>query len=124
MDAFYICRGEHGQTIVQLLSGEGDSLRCGEAPMQRLQPNATDAAQEKHLPQASVQGDTVHVRVGHPMSAEHHIAWVWLQTERGGQRRDFSPDAPPEATFCLQGERPVAVYAYCNLHGLWGGPLS
>ena len=124
MDAFYVCHDQHGgeQTVVQLLSGEGGALRCGDAPLQRLQPNTTDAAQEKHLPQVSVQGDTVRIQVGsagHPMSAEHRIAWVWLQTEHGGQRRDFSPDDLPEAVFSLQGDRPVAVYAYCNLHGLW-----
>jgi superoxide reductase len=22
-------------------------------------------------------------------------------------------------SFALNGEKPVAVYAYCNLHGLW-----
>ena len=25
----------------------------------------------------------------------------------------------PKAVFELGGEKPVAVYAYCNLHGLW-----
>jgi superoxide reductase len=25
----------------------------------------------------------------------------------------------PEVTFALADETPVAVYAYCNLHGLW-----
>ena len=26
----------------------------------------------------------------------------------------------PKATFILaEGEKPVAVYEYCNLHGLW-----
>lgn len=41
------------------------------------------------------------------------------QTENGGQRRTFRPGDTPEATFCTGKDKPVAVYAYCNLHGLW-----
>ncbi len=29
------------------------------------------------------------------------------------------PGEAPKAVFALAGEEPVAVYAYCNLHGLW-----
>ncbi len=54
------------------------------------------------------------------MSQEHHIAWVYLQTSKGGQRKDLDPTAEPVVTFALtEDEQPVAVYAYCNLHGLW-----
>ena len=56
---------------------------------------------------------------GHPMSEEHHIAWVYLQTNRGGQRKCLDVTGAPEVTFALADETPVAVYAYCNLHGLW-----
>ena len=29
------------------------------------------------------------------------------------------PGQAPKAVFELGSEKPVAVYAYCNLHGLW-----
>ena len=53
------------------------------------------------------------------MTEEHYIQWIYLETENGGQRRAFKPGDTPEATFCTGKDKPVAVYAYCNLHGLW-----
>ena len=29
------------------------------------------------------------------------------------------PGEAPNVSFCLGNDKPVAVYAYCNLHGLW-----
>ena len=42
-----------------------------------------------------------------------------METENGGQLRYLTPGQAPKAVFELGGEKPVAVYAYCNLHGLW-----
>ena len=56
----------------------------------------------------------------HPMTQEHLIQWIYLQTKRGGQRRALTPQDSPAAEFVLaDGDAPVAVYEYCNLHGLW-----
>ena len=34
--------------------------------------------------------------------------------------KELSPQSAPAVDFALaEGEKPVAVYAYCNLHGLW-----
>ncbi len=72
---------------------------------------------------ATVSGDMVTVSVGstlHPMTEEHFIDWVYLQTTQGGQRKNVCRDGKPEVTFALSGgDKPVAVFAYCNLHGLW-----
>jgi superoxide reductase len=57
--------------------------------------------------------------VDHPMLSEHFIEWVYVQTENGGQRKALKPDDKPNVTFCLGDDKAVAVYAYCNLHGLW-----
>ena len=53
------------------------------------------------------------------MAEEHSIEWVYLQTDKGGQRKNLTPGQEPKAVFALADEKPVAVYAYCNLHGLW-----
>ena len=45
--------------------------------------------------------------------------WLFVETENGGQLRYLAPGQAPKAVFELGGEKPVAVYAYCNLHGLW-----
>ena len=36
------------------------------------------------------------------------------------QRKELHPGEAPEACFALcEGDEVEAVYAYCNLHGLW-----
>jgi superoxide reductase len=95
---------------------------CGEQ-MTELVPNTVDAAKEKHVPVIKVDGKKVTVKVGsvpHPMTEEHLIKWIYLQTEGGAQRKCLNAGDAPEATFMLtEGDKPVAAYEYCNLHGLW-----
>jgi len=57
--------------------------------------------------------------VEHPMVDVHHIQWLYVETEQGGHIRYLHPGEAPRAVFELGDETPVAVYAYCNLHGLW-----
>ena len=68
-----------------------------------------------------------HVQVGlesHPMSHKHHIRWILLETDRGVAIRFLPPEGEPAATFPLAEEEVLtAVYADCNLHGLWETPL-
>lgn len=117
---FFIC--EHCKNIVGLIQASGVPMKCCGQNMTELIPGTVDAAVEKHLPVANVEGNIVKVNVGevtHPMSDEHFIQWVYLQTDKGGQRKNLLPTDSPEVTFALANEKPVAVYAYCNLHGLW-----
>ena len=45
---------------------------------------------------------------------------VLLETDKGFSVQNLAPNTEPTATFALaEGESPKAVYAYCNLHGLW-----
>jgi len=90
--------------------------------MSELVAGTVDASLEKHVPVVTVDGDTVTVTVGsvaHPMIPEHYIQWVYLQTERGGQRKCLKPGEEPKISFTLNGDKAVAAYEYCNLHGLW-----
>ena len=47
------------------------------------------------------------------------IQWLYVETAQGGHIRYLHPGEAPRAAFELGDETPVAVYAYCNLHGLW-----
>ena len=95
---------------------------CGE-PMVELVANTTDAATEKHVPFVTVEGNKVNVKVGevdHPMLDAHYIQWIALETEKGVQRKYLKPGEAPHADFLVtDDDKPVAVYEYCNLHGLW-----
>ena len=117
---FYIC--EKCGNIVGMIHNGGVPMMCCGQKMTKLEAGVVEASHEKHIPVVVVEGNTVRVNVGsvtHPMSEEHHIAWVYLQTNRGGQRKCLDVTGAPEVTFALADETPVAVYAYCNLHGLW-----
>ena len=111
------------KTMVMLLNRGDGELCCDKKPMRALTANTTDAAQEKHVPAVTVNGNEVTVQVGstaHPMMAEHYIQWIYLQTKNGGQYRRLTPNDKPAAVFLVaDGDTPVAVYEYCNLHGLW-----
>ena len=117
---FYICR--HCGNIVNSIKNSGVPMVCCGEKMEELTANTVEASQEKHLPVVSILGDKVKVEVGsaaHPMLDEHSIQWIYLETTKGGQRKDLQPGEAPEAEFTLTNEKPVAVYEYCNLHGLW-----
>lgn len=117
---FYIC--EHCGNIVGMIHDAGVPLMCCGQKMTHLVPGTVDASKEKHVPVVSVTDGSVKVEIGevyHPMSEEHSITWVYLQTDKGGQRKNLTADSQPVVEFALKDEKPVAVYAYCNLHGLW-----
>lgn len=117
---FYIC--EKCGNIVGMIHESGAPLSCCGQKMTKLEAGVVDASREKHVPAVTVEGNTVKVAVGsvaHPMTEEHSINWVYLKTDIGGQRKDLKPGDVPQVTFALADEKPLAVYAWCNLHGLW-----
>lgn len=117
---FFIC--EHCGNLIGMINDAGVPMMCCGQKMTKLEPGTVEASKEKHIPVVEVKDNAVKVVVGsvaHPMQAEHHIAWVYLQTDKGGQRKNLAVDSAPEVTFALADEKPIAVYAYCNLHGLW-----
>ena len=117
---FYIC--EHCGNLVDMIHDSGVNPVCCGQKMTELKAGVVEASREKHIPVAELDGDVVKVTVGevlHPMSEEHSIEWIYLETENGVQRKALKPGDAPTVSFNLGGEKPVAVYAYCNLHGLW-----
>lgn len=117
---FYVC--QHCGNLVGMINESGVPMMCCGQKMTQLVPGTVDASKEKHIPVVTVENGLVKVTVGsveHPMIEEHLINWVYLQTCRGGQRKCLKAGDAPTVTFALQDEEPIAVYAYCNLHGLW-----
>ncbi len=109
-----------GNVIIKVVDSKVPVVCCGKK-MVELVANTEEASVEKHLPVATRVADcSLKVEVGsvaHPMLPEHHIAFIYLETENGGMRIDLNDK--PEATFCICADKPIAVYEYCNLHGLW-----
>ena len=117
---FFVC--EHCGNLVGVINDAGVPMMCCGQKMTQLIPGTVEASVEKHLPVVTVDGDKVKVEVGsvaHPMAEEHSILWVYLQTDKGGQLKYLEVGKEPAVSFSVVDEKPVAVYAYCNLHGLW-----
>lgn len=117
---FYVC--EHCGNMVGMINDAGVPMMCCGQKMTKLEAGVVEASREKHIPVVTKEDDCIKVEIGsvaHPMAKEHHIAWVYLQTDRGGQRKCLEVGSEPVVKFAIKDETPIAVYAYCNLHGLW-----
>ena len=126
MSVFYVADKKH---MIEVYGDEVLDLTCAGAPLKAIVPNTVDAAKEKHVPVATYDAtkNEVHVTVGsvaHPMTEEHLIECIILVTKKGVQRANLTPSDAPEAVFRLaDGDVPVKVLEYCNLHGLWQADL-
>ena len=117
---FLLCK--HCGNMVEFIEDSGVSIVCCGNDMNELVPNTEEASTEKHLPAVTVSDDGIVVQVGstlHPMEDAHNITFVYVETGRGGQRKCLKVGEEPKLSFSFSDNKPVAVYAYCNLHGLW-----
>ncbi len=109
-----------GNVITKVVDSKVPVVCCGEK-MAELVANTEEASVEKHLPVVTkLDSCKIKVDVGsapHPMLPEHHIAFVYVENENGGIRVDLTDK--PEAVICTCTGKPLAVYEYCNIHGLW-----
>lgn len=118
---FFLCTA-CGNVVVKVINSGVKMVCCGKEMME-LTPGTADGAMEKHVPVVErIDDRNIKVRIGsqaHPMTKDHHIVFIYLETENGGQLRYLDPTGPAEAVFCVCKDKPVAVYEYCNIHGLW-----
>ena len=118
---FFICK--HCGNLIAMVKDTGVPVVCCGEKMHELIPGTTDASVEKHVPVYTVEGSTVHVKVGeveHPMLPEHYIEWISIQTKQGNQRKELHPGEKPEACFArCKGDVVEAAYPYCTLHSRW-----
>ena len=122
---FYVC--SHCRNIAEMVYDTDIALYCCGDKMQELVHNTVEASGEKHIPAVKMGDGVVEVNVGsvdHPMEEIHWIEWVQLVTDKGMHRRFLKPGEAPNVSFRLEDEKPLAVYAYCNLHGLWKTELN
>lgn len=116
---FYKC-AICGNVIIKMVDSGVAVVCCGQK-MDELTANTVEASQEKHIPVVTpLEGGRLRIEVGsvhHPMLPEHHIAFIYVETENGGIRVDLTDQ--PVAEVYIGDAHVTAVYEYCNLHGLW-----
>ncbi len=117
---------ECGKIVIVEKDCECPTKCCGEV-MAELKANETDGAKEKHVPEVKCEGNKVTAQVGsviHPMEEKHYIQFILLETAQGYQIKHLNPGDEPKAVFYVaDGDKAVAVYELCNLHGLWKAAL-
>ncbi len=118
---FYRCN-RCGNIIAYIKSSGVKVVCCGQT-MEELLLNTTEASQEKHKPTYTISNNEVNVTVSttlHPMTEEHYIQWIVLETDKGYSIKYLKPNDKPTATFIITKDEKIKnVYSYCNLHGLW-----
>ena len=118
---FFVCN--HCANIITMIRDCGVPIKCCGEKMKEITAEASEGAQEKHVPVYTVEDGTVNISVGeteHPMTSEHYIDWVCIETEEGFQLKKLKSNMPPKISFSITKDDKVkAVYAFCNLHSLW-----
>lgn len=122
---FYICN--HCGNIIRKVKDSGVPVVCCGEKMHELTAQTADAKNEKHVPVIDIDNGNVKVTVGstlHPMIEKHYIAWIYLETDKGGQFKYLKPNDQPIANFKIaEDEKVIAAYEYCTVHGLWVNEL-
>lgn len=126
----YYC--EYCGNLLEAIEDAGNVPSCCGVEMQELIPASDDSADvEKHVPTirfktlmcADKTFTKVMVYVGeqpHPSTQSHYIKWIELETNKGRMIKFLTPEDKPCAKFYMDcNEKVTAVYAYCNIHGLW-----
>lgn len=92
-------------------------------------PGEFGEKKEKHLPVATIEGDSIRVKVGaetHPMEPTHYIEWIGIF--RAGveiAHQDLQPGEAPEAVFTgITDFSNLTAREKCNLHGLWEAAIT
>lgn len=118
---FYYCK--HCGKIIALVKDSGTPTICCGQEMEEMKPGTEDTLQEKHVPVVVKEECKVVVKVGsvpHPMTADHFIEWVLLQTDKGIYSKCLKPGEDPRVEFRIsQGEKIKGAYEFCNIHKLW-----
>lgn len=118
---FYRCE-VCGNIAIKLVDKGVPMFCCGQK-MVEIKANSNDGAVEKHVPVAEVKGNAVTVKVGsvlHPMTIEHYISHIIIETNLGYKVFNLTPTDEPKVEITLSnGEEYVKSYSVCNLHGIW-----
>lgn len=109
--------------LIEMVNDSGVTPICCNKDMEEVIANTTEAATEKHIPVIEINNNIATITIGeipHPMTEEHFITWIYLETNKGIKKIDLKPNDEPKAKFSLlEDEKVINAYAYCNLHSLW-----
>ena len=109
---FYVCK--HCGKVITILNNVNVPTICCGAPMEELKANTVDAAVEKHVPFVTTVGGEIIIKVGeekHPMTKEHYISFVAIETNQGMFIHNFKPQMVGIGPFIPHHDTPFAHMA-------------
>lgn len=115
---FYQC-DDCNDIVLQLFLPKGSMPDCL-ANRKEVRVGTIDASLEKHVPHVVKEGDILKVYIGeveHPMVPEHWIDFILAEKTNGFELVRLKPGDEPYAEF--DAKDVIAIYEFCNLHGLW-----
>lgn len=103
--------------VIEDCNCPGCGIKCCNEEMKELIPNSVDAAIEKHVPTYEIKDGKIFVKVNHVMEEEHYIEWISIVSKNKECTTYLKPgkDAVAHCKY-VPG---MAIYSYCNKHGLW-----
>ena len=114
-----------GNIIEVLNEGAGELVCCGQPMILENEKTQDPDKGEKHIPIVEQTEDKIIVNVGeveHPMTEEHYIEWIEIQTDQSIFKKILKPGDKPIFE-CRQKKSIKKVRIYCNLHGVWAKEL-
>lgn len=103
--------------VIEDCTCQNCKLICCDEEMKDLISNSVEASHEKHIPTFEIEGNNINITVNHVMEEDHFIEWIKVITENEELTKYFTPGE--EASFTMSLKKDMAIYAYCNKHGLW-----
>lgn len=108
--------------MLEEINNYDDDIEISFLTISNLIPKENEEGKnEKHIPIFTRKGDEVCVKIGstpHPMTNEHYIEYVELETNKGTYRKKLDKD--PTVCFKVDKDEEILnIYSYCNIHGLW-----
>lgn len=122
---FYMCK-DCGN-IVGVINNTGIPLHCCNKEMKELQPNVINSERDKNRNDKSAifraeqnnNNNSVSIIVDKSYLNPNSICWAYLNTEKGGQRKNLFKDDAPVLNFHVIDDKPVSAYFYCSNQGLF-----
>lgn len=119
---FFKCN-DCDDVVLQLFDSHMEGNNC-KTNKNEIIVGTIDASLEKHVPYLEKDGDILKVQVGeveHPMIEAHYIPFILAEKTNGFELINLKPGDKPYVEF--NAKDVVAVYEFCNLHGLWKAEL-
>ena len=119
---FYKC--DDCDDLILSVFAKNGAIECPTG-RKEVKVGTVDAALEKHVPYITREGDILKVQIGeveHPMIQEHWIDFILAEKTNGFELIKLQPGDAPYVEF--KAKDVVAIYEYCNLHGLWKAEIE